>query len=149
MGGYWYTFRKEYSCCRNGFLNNLPPSSLKHRQPAEKQGLQSSGNVILTLSSQFCTMYPSALIHVVLSLRLASESVHSVRLIDQALCRKLVCKMEEIRATLRKHLAKEEEQLFPLLLKHFSFAEQVLILDLANCHCPATPRKVHHSWPAS
>ena len=27
--------------------------------------------------------------------------------------------------TLRKHLAKEEDQLFPLLLKHFTFAEQV------------------------
>ena len=27
--------------------------------------------------------------------------------------------------TLRKHLAKEEDQLLPLLLKHFTFAEQV------------------------
>lgn len=33
--------------------------------------------------------------------------------------------MEEIQQTLHKHLAKEEDQLFPLLLKHFTFAEQV------------------------
>ena len=33
--------------------------------------------------------------------------------------------MEEIHTTLRKHLAKEEEQLFPLLLEHFTYAEQV------------------------
>jgi zinc finger protein-like protein len=39
----------------------------------------------------------------------------------------LVCKSEEIHTTLRKHLAKEEEQLFPLLLRHFSHAEQVCL----------------------
>lgn len=38
--------------------------------------------------------------------------------------RTLICKVEEIHTTLRKHLAKEEEQLLPLLLQHFSFAEQ-------------------------
>lgn len=38
--------------------------------------------------------------------------------------RALICKVEEIHTTLRKHLAKEEEQLLPLLLQHFSFAEQ-------------------------
>ena len=42
-----------------------------------------------------------------------------------ATLRQLECKIEEVHTTLRKHLAKEEEQLFPLLLKHFSFAEQV------------------------
>ncbi|KAL3136530.1 hypothetical protein ABBQ38_005780 [Trebouxia sp. C0009 RCD-2024] len=41
-----------------------------------------------------------------------------------ATLRQLECKIEEVHTTLRKHLAKEEEQLFPLLLKHFSFAEQ-------------------------
>lgn len=41
-----------------------------------------------------------------------------------ATVRQLECKIEEVHTTLRKHLAKEEEQLFPLLLKHFSFAEQ-------------------------
>ena len=42
-----------------------------------------------------------------------------------ATVQQLVCKVEEIHTTLRKHLAKEEEQLFPLLLCHFSHAEQV------------------------
>lgn len=42
-----------------------------------------------------------------------------------ATLRQLECKIEEVHITLRKHLAKEEEQLFPLLLKHFTFAEQV------------------------
>lgn len=40
--------------------------------------------------------------------------------------RQLECKIEEVHITLKKHLAKEEEQLFPLLLKHFTFAEQVI-----------------------
>ena len=38
-----------------------------------------------------------------------------------------MCKVEEIHTTLRKHLAKEEEQLFPLLLQHFTHAEQVSV----------------------
>ena len=40
--------------------------------------------------------------------------------------------MEEIHTTLRKHLAKEEEQLFPLLLQHFTHAEQVSWLCLRS-----------------
>lgn len=32
--------------------------------------------------------------------------------------------MEEVHTSLRKHLAKEEEQLLPLLLQHFTYAEQ-------------------------
>ena len=44
-----------------------------------------------------------------------------------ATLRQLECKTEEVHTTLRKHLAKEEEQLFPLLLKHFTFAEQASI----------------------
>ena len=39
--------------------------------------------------------------------------------------RQLVCKAQEIQTTLLKHLAKEEEQLFPLLLQHFTHSEQV------------------------
>ena len=42
-----------------------------------------------------------------------------------ATLRQLECKIEEVHTTLRKHLSKEEEQLLPLLLQHFSFAEQV------------------------
>ena len=33
--------------------------------------------------------------------------------------------VQEIHTTLHKHLAKEEEQLLPLLLQHFTHAEQV------------------------
>ena len=43
----------------------------------------------------------------------------------RAVLRQLVCKAGEIQTTLLKHLAKEEEQLFPLLLQHFSHTEQV------------------------
>jgi zinc finger-like protein len=39
------------------------------------------------------------------------------------------CKVEEIHTTLRKHLAKEEEQLLPLLLCHFTHAQQVSLLE--------------------
>jgi hypothetical protein len=40
------------------------------------------------------------------------------------LMREFVCKVDEVSVTLQKHLRKEEEQLFPLLLMHFSFEEQ-------------------------
>ena len=57
-----------------------------------------------------------------------------------ATLRQLECKIEEVHTTLRKHLAKEEEQLFPLLLKHFTFAEQVdflaAVLDTGSCVTP-------------
>lgn len=49
-------------------------------------------------------------------------------------CRKLICKIEEIHTTLRKHLAKEEAQLLPLLLQHFSHAEQAeLVAQFLYC----------------
>jgi hypothetical protein len=49
-------------------------------------------------------------------------------------CRKLICKIEEIHITLRKHLAKEEAQLLPLLLQHFSHAEQAeLVAQFMYC----------------
>lgn len=46
----------------------------------------------------------------------------------RAAIRQLMCKVQEIRTTLLKHLAKEEEQLFPLLLKHFTYSEQARAL---------------------
>jgi zinc finger-like protein len=46
----------------------------------------------------------------------SSDKVH--------LMREVVCKVDEVSVTLQKHLRKEEEQLFPLLLTHFSFDEQ-------------------------
>lgn len=48
--------------------------------------------------------------------------------------RGLICKVEEIHRTLLKHLAKEEEQLLPLLLQHFTFAEQAqLVAQFLYC----------------
>ena len=46
--------------------------------------------------------------------------------------RQLMCKVQEIHTTLLKHLAKEEEQLFPLLLKHFTYSEQASPLPFSQ-----------------
>ncbi|KIY98471.1 hypothetical protein MNEG_9490 [Monoraphidium neglectum] len=51
-----------------------------------------------------------------------------------ATVRQLVCKVEAIHTTLRKHLAKEEAQLLPLLLAHFSHPEQAeLVAQFLYC----------------
>jgi zinc finger-like protein len=51
--------------------------------------------------------------------------------------------VEEIHTTLRKHLAKEEAQLLPLLLKHFSCAEQAeLVAQFLYCIPLATVEQV-------
>ena len=42
--------------------------------------------------------------------------------------RMLICKVEEIHTTLRKHLAKEEEQLLPLLVANFTHQEQAELI---------------------
>ncbi|MEW5316527.1 MAG: hypothetical protein WDW38_007895 [Sanguina aurantia] len=59
----------------------------------------------------------------------------------QQTIRALTCKVEEIHTTLRKHLAKEEEQLLPLLLAHFDFSEQVR-------HAPTALLVQQHSNPS-
>lgn len=55
----------------------------------------------------------------------------------KAVVHELVCKVEEVHVTLQKHLRKEEEQLFPLVLKHFTFEEQadlvVPCISIAAC----------------
>ncbi len=57
--------------------------------------------------------------------------------------RRLVCKVEEIHTTLRQHLAKEEAQLLPLLLQHFSHAEQAeLVAQFLYCIPLATVEHV-------
>jgi len=61
---------------------------------------------------------------------------------QKASIRQLICKVQEIHTTLLKHLSKEEEQLFPLLLQNFTYAEQVALnLSLSACRddyrCPA------------
>ena len=48
-----------------------------------------------------------------------------------------VMQVQEIHTTLHKHLAKEEEQLLPLLLQHFTHAEQVSQSESFVQVCPA------------
>lgn len=50
--------------------------------------------------------------------------------------RDLVCKVEEVRSTLTRHLAKEEKQLFPLLQQHFSHTEQAELIAQFLCCIP-------------
>jgi zinc finger-like protein len=53
-----------------------------------------------------------------------------------ATVRQLARKVEEVHTTLGKHLAKEEEQLLPLLLRHFSFREQAALVAQFLCCIP-------------
>ena len=59
--------------------------------------------------------------------------------------------VQEIHTTLHKHLAKEEEQLLPLLLQHFTHAEQVGRSDSCVLGCLAgggtLMARPLHSWP--
>ena len=57
-----------------------------------------------------------------------------------------VCKAAEVDVTLRKHLLKEEEQLFPLLLQHFTFAEQAELVVQFVCCIPILAVKSVLSW---
>jgi hypothetical protein len=63
-----------------------------------------------------------------------------------AAVRRLSCKAEEIHTTLRKHLAKEEEQLFPLLLAHFSAAEQAELVAQFLCCIPLAAVQPVLAW---
>lgn len=59
------------------------------------------------------------------SLQQLIESAISADASERAgLVHELRCKVEEVHVTLQKHLRKEEDQLFPLLLQHFTFSEQ-------------------------
>ena len=57
-----------------------------------------------------------------------------------------VCKAAEVDATLRKHLAKEEEQLFPLLLARFSHREQAELVVLFVCCIPVLAVRGVLAW---
>ena len=59
-----------------------------------------------------------------------------------ATVRLLGCKVEEIHTTLRKHLRKEEEQLLPLLLAHFSAGEQAELVAQFLCSIPLSTVEV-------
>ena len=50
--------------------------------------------------------------------------------------------VEEIHTTLRKHLRKEEEQLLPLLVAHFSTAEQAELVAQFLCSIPLSTVEV-------
>ena len=50
--------------------------------------------------------------------------------------------VEEIHTTLRKHLRKEEEQLLPLLLRHFSHSEQAELVAQFLCSIPLSTVEV-------
>lgn len=60
--------------------------------------------------------------------------------------RQLACKVEEIHTTLRKHLAKEEEQLVPLLLQHFTFPEQAELVAQFLCCIPLVAVDAVLAW---
>lgn len=60
--------------------------------------------------------------------------------------RELVCKVEEVHTTLRKHLRKEEEQLLPLLLHHFTVDEQAQLIAQSLCCIPLATVGVVLSW---
>lgn len=59
-----------------------------------------------------------------------------------ATVRLLACKVEEIHTTLRKHLRKEEEQLLPLLVAHFTAGEQAELVAQFLCSIPLSTVEV-------
>lgn len=58
----------------------------------------------------------------------------------------LSCKMEEVRTTIERHLAKEEEQLIPLLIKLFSFTEQASMIAQFLFCIPMTAVQNFTDW---
>jgi iron-sulfur cluster repair protein YtfE (RIC family) len=62
------------------------------------------------------------------------------------LVHELVCKVDEVHVTLQKHLRKEEEQLFPLLLSNFSFREQaeLVVRQAPMNHEPSSNHFPYH-----
>lgn len=63
-----------------------------------------------------------------------------------ATLRQLARKVEEVHTTLRKHLAKEDEQLLPLLLHHFSYLEQAELVAQFLCCIPLAAVAPVLSW---
>lgn len=61
-------------------------------------------------------------------------------------CRHLLEKVEEIQTSVCKHLAKEEEQLFPLLLAKFSHLEQAQLVAEFLCSIPLAAVDVVLAW---
>ena len=59
---------------------------------------------------------------------------------------RLTRKVEEVHTTLRNHLAKEEHQLFPLLLQHFSDSEQAELVAHFLCCIPIAAVRPVLAW---
>lgn len=62
------------------------------------------------------------------------------------LAHRVARKMEEVHTTLKKHLEKEEEQLLPLLQKHFSINEQAGLVVQFFCCIPYSAIKPMIEW---
>ncbi|XP_057812774.2 zinc finger protein BRUTUS isoform X2 [Cryptomeria japonica] len=60
--------------------------------------------------------------------------------------RELVSCTEAIRISLRQHMSKEEEQIFPLLTQHFSFREQASLVWQFMCSIPVNLMEEFLPW---
>lgn len=63
--------------------------------------------------------------------------------------RDLICCTEAIQTTLCKHMAKEEEQVFPLLIEHLSYEEQSGLVWQFICSIPVNLMENFLPWLAS
>ncbi|MCO5569786.1 hypothetical protein L7F22_023501 [Adiantum nelumboides] len=63
--------------------------------------------------------------------------------------RELICRTEAIQTTLCKHMSKEEEQVLPLLIQHFSIHEQAGLVWQFMCSIPVNLMEVFLPWLAS
>lgn len=70
------------------------------------------------------------------------------RLIER-LCRQIICCTEAIQTSLGQHMSKEEEQVFPLLTKHFNAEEQAVLVWQFLCRIPVHILQELLPWIAS
>eukprot|EP00249_Psilotum_nudum_P024396 c29174_g1_i3 orf=1038-5078(-) len=63
--------------------------------------------------------------------------------------RELICCVEAIQTTLCQHMSKEEEQIFPLLMEHFSIEDQATIVWQFLCSIPVNLMEQFLPWLAS
>jgi zinc finger-like protein len=63
--------------------------------------------------------------------------------------RELICCTEAIQTTLCQHFSKEEEQVFPLLMRHFSFEEQADLVWQFLCSIPVNLMEKFLPWLAT
>lgn len=63
--------------------------------------------------------------------------------------RELICRTEAIQTTLCQHMSKEEQQVLPLLVQHFSFEEQAALVWQFMCSIPVNLMEEFLPWLAS